>query len=182
VLSFTAGTMGHFLTKSRLWESVALLVVAFLLFRPDYVMNRIEPPYDAIDPARLEQVVGKAPVGEEIRIHVRGPDFNSGKIKKKTLLFIVPEGKDGTARLKAQGLTLIPEGDIVKLDEPFPGTPFFDQMGVFDFYGDEPVVVIAAEAKADQMPKELIFIPGLILLGLIMLSQQTRIRREGVKI
>ena len=182
VLSFTAGTMGHFLTKSRLWESAALLVVAFLLFRPDYVMNRIEPPYDAIDPARLEQVVGKAPVGEEIRIHVRGPDFNSGKIKKKTLLFIVPEGKDGAARLKAQGLTLIPEGDIVKLDEPFPGTPFFDQMGVFDFYGDEPVVVIAAEAKADQMPKELIFIPGLILLGLIMLSQQTRIRREGVKI
>ncbi len=182
VLSFTAGTMGHFLTKSRLWESAALLVVAFLLFRPDYVMNRIEPPYDAIDPARLEQVVGKAPVGEEIRIHVRGPDFNSGKIKKKTLLFIVPEGKDGAARLKAQGLTLIPEGDIVKLDEPFPGTPFFDQMGVFDFYGDEPVVVIAAEAKADQMPKELIFIPGLILLGLIMLSQQARIRREGVKI
>jgi len=182
VLSFTAGTMGHFLTKSRLWESVALLVVAFLLFRPDYVMNRIEPPYDAIDPARLEQVVGRAPVGEEIRIHVRGPDFNSGKIKKKTLLFIVPEGKDGAARLKAQGLTLIPEGDIVKLDEPFPGTPFFDQMGVFDFYGDEPVVVIAAEAKAEQMPKELIFIPGLILLGLIMLSQQARIRREGVKI
>ncbi|MDQ7079325.1 MAG: TRAP transporter permease [Paracoccaceae bacterium] len=181
VLAFTAGTMGHFLTKSRLWESAALLIVAFLLFRPDYVMNRIEPPYNAIDPARLEQVVGKAPVGEEIRIHVRGPDFNSGKIKKKTLLFIVPKGKDGAARLKAQGLTLIPEGDIVKLDEPFPGTPFFDQMGVFDFYGDEPVVVIAAEAKADQMPKELIFIPGLILLGLIAWSQQARIRREGVK-
>ncbi len=179
VLIFTAGTMGHFLTRNRLWESVALVLLAFVLFRPDFVMNRIEPPFVQIAPPALEKTIGSAPVGEEIRIKLRGPDFNSGKIKSKTLLFTVGEGADGAARLKAQGLTLVPQGDSILMDEPFPGTPFFEQTSVFDFYGDPPVTVAAAMAKAEQLPKELVFIPALILLGLIMAGQQARIRRQG---
>ncbi|MEY8843259.1 TRAP transporter permease, partial [Cribrihabitans sp. XS_ASV171] len=43
ILVFTAGTMGYFLTRNRIYESVALIAVAFTLFRPDYFMDRIAP-------------------------------------------------------------------------------------------------------------------------------------------
>ncbi len=64
------------------------------------------------------------------------------------------------------------------MDEPFPGTPLFEKMSSFDFYGDDWVVIKSAKVKADQLPKELVFIPGLLLLGLIYMLQLARVRRE----
>jgi len=52
-------------------------------------------------------------------------------------------------------------------------------LGSFDFYGDSPVFVKEILAPADQMPKELVFIPALLLLGLIAMMQSGRARREG---
>lgn len=67
---------------------------------------------------------------------------------------------------------------MLKLEEPFPGTPFFEQLSNFDFYADEPVIVKEARIEAEQLPKELIFIPGFLLLGLIYLLQRSRAGRE----
>ena len=44
MLIFAAATMNYFLTRSRLWESVALLLIAFALFRPGFFWDRIYPP------------------------------------------------------------------------------------------------------------------------------------------
>ncbi len=49
---------------------------------------------------------------------------------------------------------------MMKLDEPFPGTPFFETLSGFDFYGDDPVQVISVQAPADQLPKELMYLPA----------------------
>jgi hypothetical protein len=54
------------------------------------------------------------------------------------------------------------------------GSPVSERLASFDFYGDEPVEITAVRAPADQMPKELIFIPALLLLGLIALLQYRR--------
>ncbi|TIL97016.1 MAG: DUF3394 domain-containing protein, partial [Mesorhizobium sp.] len=39
ILLFSAATMNWFVTKSRLWESSALLLICFTLFRPDWWLN-----------------------------------------------------------------------------------------------------------------------------------------------
>ena len=181
ILVFTAATMGYFLTKTKIWETVALLVIAFALFRPGFFMDQIQSPYQAIQPTALEQALGDAPVGSSLRMIVAGPDFDTAKIRETTLDINVPEGADGAARLDALGLLLMPEGDQMSFDEPMPGSPLSNRLADFDFYGDDLVTITAVNAPSDQLPKELIFIPALLLLGLVMLVQRRRAAfMEGV--
>ncbi|MEM5583959.1 MULTISPECIES: TRAP transporter permease [unclassified Roseibium] len=184
ILVFTAGTMGHFVTKSRIYESVALVLIAFVLFRPDYFMNLIQPPFETVQPANIVSAIGDAPEGSEVRMVLSGPDFDTGDITETRILLNPGPETGGEARLTALGLTTLDEDGVLKLDEPFPGTPYFEQLGNFDFYGDEPVIVKEANIEADQLPKELIFIPGLLLLLLVYLLQKSRagkaVREEGV--
>ena len=178
ILVFTAGTMGHFITRSRIYESVALVLIAFVLFRPDFFMDRIQPPFEMIEPAQIAKTMDGLAEGGEIRMKVSGPDFDTGNLKETTLVLVAGAEKGGDARLTAMGLAFMEEEGVVKMDEPFPGTPFFKKMGSYDFYGDDPVFVKTAEVKADQLPKELIFIPGLLLLGLVYMMQRLRVGKE----
>ena len=178
ILIFTAGTMGWFVTRSRIWESVVLVLVAFALFRPGFFMDMIQPPYDTVEPAALTQSLGDANPGDELRIVVAGPDFDTTKPAEITLVLPVGEEAGGEARLEALGLTTIEDGGQMLLEEPFPGTPYFEKLGGFDFYGDEPVIVRTVQVSANQLPKELIFIPALVLLGLIAFLQKARAGRQ----
>ena len=179
ILVFTAGTMGWFLTKSRIYESVGLILVAFMLFRPDFVMDRIQPPFATVAPSELSAALGNASAGDDLRVIVSGPDFDTGEVKETTLVISV-EG-EGTAeeRMEATGLLLIPEGDVVKMDEPSFSSPFGQSLGSFDFYADDPVVVSSVQAPSNQMAKEVVFIPALVLLMLIALLQRRRVSPEG---
>ncbi|AUQ54314.1 TRAP transporter permease [Phaeobacter inhibens] len=180
ILAFTAGTMNYFLTRNRIYESVLLVLVAFALFRPDFFMNRLMPPFASTDPAALVETVATAPAGSELRITVEGPDFDTGEQKTTTLILPVADGGDGRAQVDAFGLMLLPEDGVVKLDEPMFGTPAQSGMDSFDFYGDEPVRLLSVQAPADQLPKELIFIPALLLLAMIAFLQRARASKEGV--
>ncbi len=80
----------------------------------------------------------------------------------------------------ALGLMLLEEDGALKMEEPMFGSPFADTMQGYDFYGDDPVVISQVKAPASQMPKELVFIPALALLGLIALMQRGRMSKEGV--
>jgi TRAP transporter 4TM/12TM fusion protein len=177
ILVFTSGTMGWFLTKSRIYESVLLIAIAFALFRPDFFMNRLQPPFQAVDPAQISQALETASPGDELRVVVSGPDFDTGNPKDTTLVLPVPEAGTGAERLEGFGLTLIPDGDLVTLEEPIFGTPFADILQSFDFYGDAPVVMKSVQAPANQLPKELIFIPALLLLALVAFLQRARMGR-----
>ncbi|MBE0452936.1 TRAP transporter permease [Roseovarius autotrophicus] len=178
ILVFTAGTMGWFLTKNRIYESVALILVAFALFRPDYFMNRIQPPFEMVEPARLEQALDAAHAGQDLRIVVAGPDFMTGRLRETTLVLPVTGDGSGASLLQEFGLTLIPDGARTTLDEPMFGTPFAEVFQGFDFYGDEPVVITSVKAPMDQWPQELMFIPAFLLLAFIALLQRARIGRE----
>lgn len=179
VLVFTAGTMGYFLTRSRIYESAALILVAFVLFRPDYVMNRIVPPFEQIEPAQFAEAAGDADPGDILRVVVSGPDFVSGAMKDLSLELTVGDEADGATRIDAMGFLPLEEDGLVKLEEPMFGTPISENLQGFDFYGDEPVRIVAVKAPAHQPPKELVFIPGLLLLGLIAFVQRARASREG---
>jgi hypothetical protein len=179
ILVFTAGTMGWFLTKSRMYESVALIVIAFALFRPDFVMDRIQPPFEQVDPAAFVTALGAASEGDELRLVISGPDFDTGDMKETTLVLAVGAGS-AEDRLAASGLLLLQEDGAAKMDEPSFGTPFSESLGSFDFYADDPVQIASVQAAANQMPKELVFIPTLIFLMLIAFLQRARMSRKGV--
>ena len=179
ILVFTAGTMNYFLTKNRIYESVALVLVAFLLFRPDFFMDRIQPPYEQIAPANVTAMLDTAEPGQELRFVVSGPDYDTGEMKDLSLVVPVGDGEDGASRLEAMGFITLQEDGLVKMDEPLPGTAISAQMGGFDFYGDDAVRIAEVKAPADQMPKELVFIPALVLLALIAFLQRARMTKQG---
>ncbi len=181
ILVFTAGTMGWFMTKSRIWETVVLLIIAFALFRPGFFMNQIQPPFEDIAPAAFSEALGNAEPGSSLRTVISGPDFDTLEMKDLTVPLIVPDVDGAEARLDALGIILVPEGDVQRLDEPGFGTELADALSSFDFYGDDAVAITSVQAAANQLPKELIFIPALLLLALIAALQMRRATpvREG---
>ena len=90
----------------------------------------------------------------------------------------IAEGDDGAARLAERGLVVAPADGLLTVEEPFPGTPFFEKLADYDFYGDEPVRVVSALERVEGMPKELMFIPALLLLAGIAFLQSRRTRTE----
>lgn len=178
ILVFTAGTMGWFVTRSRIYESLALILVAFALFRPDFFMDRIQPPFAVTQPSELAQTLDSAAQGSELRLVVSGPDFGTGDVKQTTL--VLPATQDsGGEQIAAAGLILLEDGEVVRMDEPTFGTRFTDVLSGFDFYAEEPVVLLSVKAPVDQLPKELTYIPTFILLGLIALLQRRRLTMKG---
>jgi len=180
ILVFTAGTMGWFLTKSRVYESIALVLVAFVLFRPDFVMNRLDPAFETVAPSGFTQALGDASVGDELRLVVSGPDYDTGEIKETTLVMPIDSEGSSDERLMAFGMLLMEDDGAVNMDEPSFGSPFSSALGGFDFYGDDPVTIASVQAPSDQLPKELVFLPALLFLALIAFMQRARISREGV--
>ncbi|MFW2589950.1 TRAP transporter permease [Sagittula sp. SSi028] len=177
ILIFTAATMGWFLTRNRIWETLAMLVIAFALFRPGFFMNQIQPPFEDIAPAAFSETLAEAEPGAQWRVVVQGPDFDTFEVKEVTVPITVPDVDGADARLDELGFLLIPEGDLQLLDEPMFGTDLGDALSSFDFYGDDPVQISSVQATADQLPKELIFIPALLLLALIAFAQTRRAQR-----
>ena len=175
MLLFAAATQGFWLVRSKWWETVILLLIAFTLFRPGFWLDQVQPPYDERPGTQVIELAASQPAGEPMRLVIQGPDFdNPDKIVQTTLMAnLAPEG-DGTARLEGAGLMVTPEGDVAKLEEPMAGTPFFTRFQMFDFYADQPVQVLRAEIPASRMPKEVFYIPALLLLGLVVWSQRRR--------
>ncbi|MCC5989091.1 MAG: TRAP transporter permease [Pararhodobacter sp.] len=173
MLLFAAATQGYFLAPSRAWETAALLLVAFTMFVPNFWLNRVQPEFATLPPVELQQVVEAADPGEELRLLVQGPDFNTGRMTQTTLVLIIDDTPPAQ-RIDATGLWLMPEEDSMALDEPMPGTSFADDLSRFDFYGAEPVTVSELQQRAERMPKEVFYLPALLLLGVIVLFQRRR--------
>jgi len=175
MMCFAAATQGYFFARNKVWEVPVLLLVAFTLFRPGFWLDQIQAPFDHFEGASVVEAVGSLPEGARARLVLSGPDFDTGDAIETTLAPVIGAEGGGVARLGAVGLPVAVDGDTVRVDEPFAGTPFFEKLSrQYDFYGDEPVRILRAEVDAERMPKELFFLPAFLLLGLLILVQRRR--------
>lgn len=175
MMLFAAATQGFWLVKSRIWETLALLLIAFTLFRPGFWLDYVQPPYDDKTGIQAVELAASQPADGFMRLVIEGPDFDDAeKTVKTTLMANLGAAGDGTQRMKQAGLLVVPEGDVAKLEEPLAGTPFFTRLQMFDFYGDKPVQILRAEMPADRTPKEVFYIPAMLLLGLVLWAQRRR--------
>ena len=174
MLLFAAATQGYFIAKSKPWESAILLVIALILFRPGLILDQVSDKYTlAQGPAGLE-LMASAEDGVPVRLTITGPDFDTGDLRPTTIVVPAMSGDADTA-LSEQGLTVMEEDGQLLLEEPFPGTPHFETLGTeYDYYGDLPVIVTGVEVENDRMPKEIFFIPALLLLAGVVMIQRPR--------
>ncbi|MEP4033292.1 TRAP transporter permease [Roseibium polysiphoniae] len=175
MMLFAAGTQGYFFAKNKAWEAVAILLIAFTLFRPGFWLDYVQAPYDQLAPTAIFETAGAAPDGGTLKVKVKGPDFDDADKMIETLVELeLGAAGDGEGRVTNAGLTVLLEGDNAIIEEPFPGTPFFEPFQSFDFYGDTPVEVVEVRQEAERLPKEIFYIPALLLLGLVIALQRRR--------
>ena len=175
MMLFAAATQGYFFAKSRIWETVALLLVAFTLFRPGYWLDQFETPFIDKPGTELVAIAGAESADTKLRIIVSGPNFyNPDKIDDTTLT--VPLGKtgDGEARLEKLGLMVLVDGDNAILEEPLLASKFEYLGKEYDFYGDTPVTISSVQIPRDRIAKEIFYIPAIVLLIIVILFQRRR--------
>jgi TRAP-type uncharacterized transport system fused permease subunit len=171
MLLFAAATQGYFLARSRLYETVLLLLIAFTLFRPGFWMDLVSPPDREVAPNRIVAVADRMQAGDILRLRVDGID-SVGNPRSFVVLLPLGEGETGEERLSAAGLELLIEGEEVLVDNTGFDSPA-EKAGL-EF--DQKIVTV--REPLDQPPKELMYIPALLVLGLIVVMQRGRRSRQ----
>ncbi|PZR49458.1 MAG: C4-dicarboxylate ABC transporter [Ectopseudomonas oleovorans] len=167
MLIFAAGTQGFFLVRSRWYESLLLLLVAFTLFRPGFWMDMLHDPYQDVPPAQMAQALDGVEDGSALRLRILGENA-VGDPREFTVLLPVPDGASGEERLQKLGLALYEEGDKVLVDNVTFGSLAADAGLEFDQQ------ILSVRAPTDRWMKELMWIPGFLLFGLVVLLQRRR--------
>lgn len=169
MLIFAAGTQGWFITRSRWYENILLLLVAFTLFRPGFWMDIAHDPYQDAPPSQLVQVLGQVDEGSKLRLRLLGQD-GVGDPKEFVILLPVPAGSSGAERLEALGLELLEEDGKTLVDN----VAFASQAADLGLQFDQEILKV--RAPTDRMRKEIMWIPGLLLLLMVSALQWRRKR------
>lgn len=167
MLIFAAATQGYFLVKSRWYESVLLLLVAFTLFRPGFWMDMVHDPYRDAAPAELAQTMGQVEVESTLRLRVEGEDA-VGKLRTFTVLLPVPEGASGEDRLAKLGIQTYEQDGKILIDS----VTFGSQAADLGLEMDQQI--LSVKAPTERWAKELMWLPGFLLFGAVIWLQRRR--------
>ena len=167
MLLFAAATQGFFLTRNRFYETIALLLIAFTLFRPGFWMDMIYPPYSEEAPTEIVQAAEETPAGERLRLRISGVN-DLGDPLEFVALLPIGEGETGAEKLEAAGLMFREDGDKMIIDDVLYDSPA--QGAGLDW--DQEVLRVLKPMP--QPSKYWMFIPALLLLALVVFLQRGR--------
>ncbi|MCP3872297.1 MAG: TRAP transporter permease [Desulfobacteraceae bacterium] len=167
MLVFAAATQGFFLTKNRFYETIALLLVTFVLFRPGFIWDKVYPPFQDKPGSQLVQMVETMETGSMLRLKIKGETMN-GKEYTKSLMLPVGSAKTGVERINEIGFEIRTEDEKVLVDNVMFGSNA-EKMGI-DF--DQEILLL--KIPSERLPKQLMYFPALVLLTLIYFLQRKR--------
>jgi TRAP-type uncharacterized transport system fused permease subunit len=172
MLIFAAATQGFFLARSRWWETIALLLVTFTLFRPGFWWDMAYPPYKDVPASELMQLVEQAPAGASKRVWITGVNLDGKDIRKGVLL---PLGDAGPARerLAKVGMTVVPLGKEMQVAQVKFGSRA-EKLGV-----EQGFTIASIEVPAERPSKEWMFVPALLVLAGVVFAQRRRLKAEA---
>ncbi|MDA3856645.1 MAG: TRAP transporter permease, partial [Roseovarius sp.] len=174
MLLFAAATQGWFIARNRIYETLALLLIAFTLFRPGFWMDMMSPPYSEENPTEIAVAAMATPVGEDLRLRVAGVNDLGDPIEFVAILPI-KEGATGEERLQNAGLAFRNEGDTLLIDD----VAFGSAAATAGLDWDQEVLRVLR--PVGQPSKYLMFIPALLLLGFVVFLQRGRNARAPRK-
>ncbi len=170
MMAFVAALQGFFFDRNRWWETALLLLICFTLFRPNFWMDRIVPPYRELPASEVMRVVEETKGGGALRVRVATVDM-SGDDTVKTIRLTLGAKGDARERLSQSGLVLSP-GPSPTLVSVRPGSEAARQKL-------RPGDKIEAVNVLNERPSPFLFaIPAIgVLAGLVVLQRR---RRSGI--
>jgi TRAP transporter 4TM/12TM fusion protein len=172
MLLFAAATQGFFLTYNKKWETVALLLITFTLFRPGFFMDMLYDPLEKVEASKIYEVAEQLPDNGLLRVHVMGETLEGDLVDKVVML---PVGSPGAGKERiemAAGLELREEDGKLLVDNIVFGGPAEKQKIDFDWE------IVDVQQKADTPDKRWFYIPAILLLIGVWKTQTAR-RDQG---
>jgi lipoprotein signal peptidase len=169
MLLFAAATQGWFLARNRMWESAALLLLAFTFFQPGLLDGPDLPALHRSGTDR-DQRSGRSlvPSGEYLRLKISGLD-DVGDTREWVVLLDLPDGATGDERLEAAGLTLVERDGKTIIDDVAFGSAAQD----IGLDWDQEIVQVLKPASPPS--KYFMYLPALLLLGFVVMIQRRRV-------
>ncbi len=167
MLVFAAATQGFFIVRSRWYESLAMLLVCFTLFRPGFWMDMVHPAFDEVKGEKMTQVITEAPANTSKRAWIEGMNLNGDEIRKGVLLPLGEPG-DVKSRLSTSGLQVMADGEELMV----VGVKFGSQAEKLGI--EQSFRITSMEVAADRPAKEWLYLPAFALLGLVVWLQRRR--------
>ncbi len=166
MLLFAAATQGWLLTRNRAWESVALLLIAFSLFRPDFWRDQFFPSHALRPASALTEAAGAIPPGTPLRLRVE-VERDDGTLQLRTVALPRPAGDDPLAAL---GFVTRPDGDFLQVED----IAFLSPAEAAGFEPGFTRRIVGFEQRLEQPAKAWFLFPPLLLFGWIIRCQRLR--------
>ena len=165
--AFCAALQGFFFDRNRWWEAVLLLLICFTLYRPNFWMDRVYPPFRELPASQVMSVVEETRGAGTLRLRVATQDIAGDDVTKAIRLSFGAKG-DTRVRLAEAGIVVSP-GDAPTITSVRPGSEAARQKL-------RPGDKIEAVSVPAERPSPFLFaIPALIaLIGLAVMQRRRR--------
>ncbi|MCB2215096.1 TRAP transporter permease [Desulfofustis glycolicus] len=171
MLMFAAATQGYFLTRNKIWETICLLLVTFTLLRPGFFWDQWYPELTERPATELVSILDEMAPNSHVRLQVKGEKFDGNEVTK-TVMLSIGDGSTGEDRLRSLGLTTTEDGENLRVGMVMFGSPADRALIRFGYE------ITSVHVENERPPKQLMFIPALLLLALIWFFQRRRVQRQ----
>ncbi|MEP2889919.1 DUF3394 domain-containing protein [Tateyamaria sp.] len=128
------------------------------------MLAAFEPLFENNQFTAFAKILSSDETGHASRVLIADPDLYTSGLKTNRSYSTCLTAKT-QKRFNATGIVLVLEGDAQQSEEPNLESEIGNMRLIFDHHGIEPIQIANAQAVANQLPKELVCIPALFLLG-----------------
>ncbi len=171
MLLFAAATQGHWFIKNRWWETILLLALTFVIFRPGYIWDKVQAPYENRPGSEIFKVADTMKAGDRLQFVVTGETIE-GVDRRYTFAIPLAKGKTGQERINETGLQL---DDLLGPMEVATIIPINKQIEAIKTAGvDSGWIIESVRVDTDRLPKQIVLIPAFLIMFLMGWSQIKR--------
>jgi len=182
-ITFAAATMRWMKIRATALETLVLIVVTFMLFRPDWVMNQLHDKYVAHPASELYATAAALPEDGQLVAVIAGMNIEGDELVKTVAIRVPALPADnpasgaaaGRLRLGAAGLTLSQLGDGIQITGVAFGSPA--RRASWEQGWDIQSLMVPNPGRPSEYWA---FVPALLLLAGVWYLQTRRQRRQGV--
>ena len=176
MMLFAAATQGFWLVRNKWWETLLLLAITFLMFRPGYIWDKVQAPFENRPGSEIFQIAGAMPAGSTLEFTVKGETVD-GDIRAFTFGLPLSEGKNGKERLDGTGFMLDNMFGPMEVAMVNPGHN--KQVQAMKTAGvDSGWIIQSVRVKTDRLPKQIVLIPVFAFLFFMAWMQLKRKKRQ----
>jgi TRAP transporter 4TM/12TM fusion protein len=163
MLLFSAATQGFWFVRNKWWETILLLALTFVFFRPDAIWSEIAGKAYVDKPGKeIFKIADNMKKGDILEFSVSGETLE-GQERRYTFSLPLDEGKSGKEKIGNTGLRLDDLFGPMEVSMINPGTN--KQVEAIKKAGvDSGWIIESVRVETDRLPKQLIFIPAVTFM------------------